>query len=144
MTPAEEQFHSGHPVTLFALIAERLEQLGLQHWTAVVFGWLARYDGLTHCYFEDEEPSPSMAVLRAVNELPPGASDNEVAHSLAMLEFLAWRVKHPETGDRWDPLACALYDFLGPDRLPVCWKWEGTYPSEASVEEWLLKQLPSP
>jgi len=68
VTHAEEQFHAEHPVTLFALIAERFEQLDLQHWTAVVFGWLARYDGLSHCYFEDEDASPTLEVRSPSND----------------------------------------------------------------------------
>lgn len=141
MTPAEEQFHAEHPVTLFALIAARFEQLGLPHWTAVVFAWLARYDGLTHCYFEDEEASPTLEVLRTINGLRPGATDQDVASTLASLQFLTWRIKHPDTGERWDPLDTSLYDFIGVDRHPICWKWEGAYPSSAEIETWLLEQL---
>jgi len=141
VTHAEEQFHAEHPVTLFALIAERFKQLDLQHWTAVVFGWLARYDGLTHCYFEDEDASPTLEVLRTISDLEQGASDQEVAAALASQEFLTWRIKHPDTEERWDPLTCSLYDFIGIDRHPICWKWEGSYPSSSAIETWLLEQL---
>lgn len=143
MTPAEEQFHAERPVTLFALIAERFEQLELPHWTAVVFSWLARYDGLTHCYFEDEDASPTLEVLRIINDLPADVTDRDVAAVLATAKFLSWRIKHPDTGERWDPLACSLYDFIGIERPPVCWQWEGAYPSSEAIEQWLLDQLQS-
>lgn len=144
MPNPENPPHKDHPVALFALIAERFEQLDLPHWTAVVFTWLARYDGLAFCYFEDEEVSPTLAVFRALSELSPGVNDAEIAAVLATQDFLNWRIRHPETGERWDPTACSLYEFLGEGgKPPICWKWDGIYPSVAAIESWLLDQLSS-
>jgi hypothetical protein len=143
MPTTEEPILCDRQISIFALIAERLEHLKLSHWTSVIFTWLARYDGLTRCYFEDEEEAPAHEVLRAVNSLRQGASDAEVASLLASLDFLTWRIKHPDTGDRWDPTAGSLHEFIGMDRHPICWKWDGVYPSKDAIEAWLLEQLHS-
>jgi hypothetical protein len=121
----EETNNQDPPVTLFAHIAARFEQIELSHWTVVVFIWLARYDGL-HC----------------ISELEHGTSDDEVAHALSHLAFLTWRVRHPETAERWDPLSLSLCDFIGKDLSPNCWKWEGTFPSSPVIASWLIEQHP--
>lgn len=143
MSQAEGSPYEAHPIALFALIAERFEKLGLPHWTAVVFAWLARYDGLSSCYFEDAETSPTLAVYHALSDLSPGVDDEAVAASLASLEFLNWRIRHPDSDERWDPTVTSLMDFLG-DKQPICWKWAAAWPSPAAVQEWLLEQLPKP
>ena len=141
MSSIEEPNNQDHPVTLFAHIAARFEKIELSHWTAVVFAWLARYDGNGRCYFEDEEESPAHEVLHCISELEHGTTDDEVAHALSHLEFLAWRVRHPETAERWDPLSLSLSDFIGGDLSPNCWKWEGTFPSSPVIASWLIEQL---
>ena len=70
------------------------------------------------------------------------ATDDEVAHALSHLEFLSWRVRHPETAERWDPLSLSLSDFIGGDLSPNCWKWEGIFPSSPVIASWLIEQLP--
>lgn len=128
-------------VALCAHIAVRFEQLNLPHWTAVVLSWMARYDGISRCYFEDVEPSPHLQVLRCISEISPGISDADVADALSRLEFLSWRIRHPETEERWDPLSISLAHFIGSDGLPNCWKWEGAYPSSPDIAAWLIAQL---
>ena len=142
MTSIEEPNNQDHPVTLFGHIAPRFEQIELSHWTAVVLAWLARYDGINRCYFEDEEESPAYEVLHCISELEHGTTADEVAHALSHLEFLTWRVRHPETAERWDPLSLSLSDFIGGDLSPNCWKWEGTFPSSPVIASWLIEQLP--
>lgn len=144
MTIHKEHQPQDPPVTLFAHISARFEQLELTHWTAVVFFWLARYDGISQCYFEDEEDSPALEVLRCVSNLPRGVSDKVVADSLSRLDFLSWRIRHPVTEARWDPLVQPLTEFMGCGCAipPVCWKWEGAYPSSPAIAAWLIGQLP--
>ena len=74
--------------------------------------------------------------------LEHGATDDKVAHALSHLEFLSWRVRHPETAERWDPLSLSLSDFIGGDLSPNCWKWEGIFPSSPVIASWLIEQLP--
>jgi len=142
VTSIEELNNQDHPDTLFAHIAARFEQIELSHWTAVVLEWLARYDGIGRCYFEDEEESPAHEVLHCISELELGTTDDEVAHALSPLKFLTWRVRHPETAVRWDPLSLSLSDFIGGDLSPNCWKWEGIFPSSPVIASWLIEQLP--
>jgi hypothetical protein len=137
--PAPQQEQA---VTLYAHIAARFEQLGRPHWTAAVFAWLARYDGINRCYFEDEEASPALEVLRCIAAMENGVSDTDIANALAELEFLSWRVRHPASEERWDPLTLSLAEFIGGDVPPLCWKWEGAYPSSPAIASWLLAQLP--
>lgn|GEM_PF-6044645 len=142
MTSIEELNNQDHPVTLFAHIAARFEQIKLSNWTAAVFAWLARYDGIGRCYFEGEEESPAHEVLHCISELKLGTSDDEVAHALSHPKFLTWRVRHPETAERWDPLSIFLSDFIGVGLSPHCWKWEGAFPSSSAIASWLIEQLP--
>ena len=65
-----------------------------------------------------------------------------LAHALSHLKFLTWRVRHPETAERWDPLSLSLSDFIGGDLSPNCWKWEGAFPSSSVIASWLIEQLP--
>jgi hypothetical protein len=129
-------------VTLYALIAAHLEQIGKPHWIAVVLAWLARYEGVNRCYFEDDEDAPAVEVFRCLCGMEPGMTDESVATSLAQLDFLSWRVRHPVTGERWDPLAMSLVEFMGELENPICWRWEGSYPSAGAISEWLCAQLP--
>jgi len=142
VTSIEELNNQDHPVTLFAHIAARFEQIKLSNWTAAVFAWLARYDGIGRCYFEGEEESPAHEVLHCISELKLGTSDDEVAHALSHPKFLTWRVRHPETAERWDPLSIFLSDFIGVGLSPHCWKWEGAFPSSSAIASWLIEQLP--
>lgn len=142
MTPIDEPSNNEHVVTLYALIAARIEQLNQAPWTAVVFAWLARYDGISRCYFEDVEATPTQQVLHCLRTLEPGVTDQGMAEALSHLEFLCWRVRHTETGERWDPLAGSLIEFIGAETPPNCWKWAGCYPSSAAIATWLLDLLP--
>ncbi|MDP1756752.1 MAG: hypothetical protein Q8L38_04795 [Pseudohongiella sp.] len=83
MTSIEEHHNQDHPVTLFAHIAARFEQIELSHWTAVVFAWLARHDGIGRCYFEDEEESPDHEVPHCITELEHETTDDEIAHGVS-------------------------------------------------------------
>ena len=127
---------------MFALIAERFERQHAPRWTAVVFSWLARYEGIHHCYFPEDGLSPAAEVLQCLTALPSSSTDEDIAEALSNLEFLSWRVRHPVTQKRWDPFASTFQEFMG-DTSPDCWQWEGAYPSTPAIAEWLLGQLPS-
>lgn len=88
MASIEEPNNQDHPVTLFAHIAARFERIELSHWTAVVFAWFARYDGIGRCFFEDEEESPAHEVLHCISELEHGTTDDEVAHRHGLIAQL--------------------------------------------------------
>lgn len=129
-------------IMVFADIAALLEQRHAQHWITVVFAWLARYEGITRCFFADDEDAPAIEVLNCISALPAGATDREIASALSGLEFLTWRIENTDSHERWDPFGMPLREFTG-DRIPNCWQWEGAYPSCEAVAEWLLGQLPA-
>lgn len=108
----------------------------------MVFSWLTRYEGISRCYFEDEEDSPALEVLHCISGMADGSADAEIASALSELEFLTWRIRHPRSQERWDPLACSLIEFIGCETPPDCWRWEGAYPSSPAIALWLLAQLP--
>ena len=147
MIPASHQAEAEpaglHSNQLYALVSERLHELGLTRWTHILLNWLYRYDGIECCYFPDQESQPAQQVLELLNMLTPGVADSDLATQLAWLPFVSWRMADDE-GHRWDFRAEHCQGFLnqfGASGTPNCWSWDTPWPSEAAVVDWLLEQM---
>lgn len=136
--------HDESPINTYALIAAQLHALNAEHWNTVLFAWLARYDGmLARLYLEGEIDHPATEVYQCLMQFTADTVDDQtLALALSRLDFLHYRVKHPDSGERWNPLAVSLQEFLGQETHPVCWPWwDDTWPPEADIALWLLAQL---
>ena len=136
--------HTPHDpsITLYALIAARLQALNAAHWNAVIFTWLARYDGMgRYCYEADEQHTPTQEVLSCLNQYESDIDDQRLAHDLAKLDFLTYRFRRDDESERWNPLECSLQNYLGQEEHPTCWRWDTAYPPEQQIADWLLEQI---
>jgi hypothetical protein len=136
--------HTTHDpsITLYALIAARLQALNAAHWNAVIFTWLARYDGMGRfCFEADEQHTPTQEVLNCLNQYDFEPADALLARDLSELGFLAYRFRRDDLSERWNPLECSLQTYLAQEEHPTCWRWDAAYPPSEQIAEWLLVQL---
>jgi len=83
-----------------------------------------------------------MEVYRCLSQCDDAhLNDQLLAHDLSRLNFLNYRVRHPQSGERWNPLASSLLSFLGQEERPSCWHWDSPSPSSEQIANWLLMQL---
>ena len=126
----------------WAMIASRLEELGATRWIPVIFEFLNRYDGLDKlCLDPETDNIPGQDVLNCLLKMTTPIDDEHIARTLSRLNFACFRVQHPKTLQRWNPLDGPLFRFLGDEDRPACWRWVTPYPDAQEITDWLLARL---
>lgn len=122
--------------TLQVLLREKL----LSHWHEPLCLLCQRYNGPFFEWISHESQNPLNQIYDLFKIIDPNkTTDEQIAHMIADLDFLSWRVKNPDTGDRWNCLDINLDDFcVDFTQYPVAWQWESSHPPKDQIISWLL------